>query len=73
MTDADRLKLLDAIRKSNKIMLTPVEVGPIIGCRPHNINLQVANDPSKLGFPVIKVGCNVKIPREAFLKWLDGQ
>lgn len=73
ITDLERKNMLDALRISDKLFLTPVEVAPILGCRPHNINLQVKDDASKLGFPVSKIGVNVKIPRAAFLKWFDGQ
>lgn len=73
MTDIDRKRMLDSLRQSDKLFLIPSEIAPVIGCNPYLINLQVKEDPSKLGFPVTKIGSSVRIPREAFLKWFDGQ
>ena len=64
---------IDEIRASDKTMLTPQDVAPVLGCYPYTINVQVKDDPTKLGFPVTKLGSRVKIPREAFLRWFEGQ
>ena len=60
------------IRASDKTMLTPADVAPILGCHPFSINTQAQADPSKLGFPVCVIGRRVKIPKQAFLNWLLG-
>lgn len=64
---------LAQLRTMDKAFITPLELSKVLGCQPYSINRQVASDPSALGFPVMKIGTNVRIPREAFLKWFDGQ
>jgi hypothetical protein len=63
---------ISEIRASDKLMLTPSDVAPVLGCHPYAINVQVKDDASKLGFPVSLIGTRVKIPREGFLRWFDG-
>ena len=64
---------VDEIRASNKDMLTPSDVAPVLGCHPFALNTQAKADPAKLGFPVSLVGTRLKIPRLAFLRWFDGE
>ena len=61
------------LMESDKEMLTPTDVAPILGCAPYSINVQCNEDPSKLGFSATLIGRNVKIPRRAFIKWLTGE
>lgn len=63
---------LNEIKQSDKVMLTPDEVSDVLGCNGYAINLQCKEDPRKLGFPVCVLGTRVKIPRVAFVKWLEG-
>ena len=63
---------LDEIRKSDKLMLIPGDVAEVLGCDQHSISLQARENPRLLGFPVCVLGSRVKIPREAFLKWVSG-
>lgn len=62
---------LTEIRESHKTMLVPADVADVLECMPYSINTQAQTDPSKLGFPVCVMGNRVKIPREAFLYWLQ--
>lgn len=62
---------LQEIRESRKEMLVPTDVADILECMPYSINSQAQTDPSKLGFPVCVMGTRVKIPRKAFLYWLQ--
>lgn len=64
---------LAQIRESEKDMLTPADVAPVLGVNPYSINIQARDDPSRLGFPVARIGCRVKIPREGFLAWMEGR
>lgn len=66
------MRTLQEVRESDKVMLVPADVAPILGCDPYNINLQAQQDPSKLGFPVIVLRRRVKIPREGFLRFMEG-
>lgn len=60
------------MRQSKKTVLTPNDVCEVLSCNRYEINLQAHNAPEKLGFPVVIVGTRVKIPREAFLRFWDG-
>ena len=60
---------LDEIRASDKTVLTPKEVAPVLGVNPQSIRVA---DPCDLGFPVIKVGSRTLIPRLAFLAVMEG-
>lgn len=60
---------LDEIRQSNKTVLTPKEVAPVLGVNPQSLR---EADPCDLGFPVIKVGKRTLIPRLAFLAVMEG-
>ena len=63
---------IEEIRESDKLMLIPTDVCDVLGCAPYSINVQAKEDPRKLGFPVCVIGTRVRIPREAFLKWMEG-
>jgi hypothetical protein len=64
---------LDEIRNSTKEVLTPAEVAPILGCDPQDIRVQTRLAPERLGFNVAVVGTRVKVPRLAFIRWVEGQ
>lgn len=52
--------------------LTPEQASEVLGCKPYAINVQAQANPSMLGFPVCVMGSRVRIPRRAFLRWLEG-
>lgn len=60
------------IRTMSKDFLTPAEVASAMGCDPQSIRVGAKIRPNALGFPVSVVGSRVKIPREGFLRWYDG-
>lgn len=66
-------RAMDALLATDKPMLTPADVAPVLGCHPYAINVQAKTDPAQLGFPVTIIGRRVKIPRLAFLAWLEGK
>lgn len=53
--------------------LTPKDIAPCLGCTAYAINQQAAADAGKLGFPVVIVGKRVKIPRKAFIRFMEGE
>ena len=55
---------------SDRETLTCKDVAPVIRCNHWALHEQALYDPDTLGFPVIVVGKNVKIPRRAFLRYL---
>ena len=63
---------LDEIRASDKTVLTPGDVAPVLGCDPQDIRVQARIAPDKLGFNVIIVGTRIKIPRIPFLNYMTG-
>ena len=66
------MQTLQEIKDSPKEILTPTEVAGVLRCDPYSINLQAQKDPSKLGFPVIVIGRRVKIPKAAFIRFVEG-
>lgn len=60
---------LDEIRTSDKAVLTPAEIAPVLGVNPQSIR---AADPVDLGFPVTKIGTRTLIPRKPFLQFVEG-
>ena len=64
---------LDDIRSNPKEFLTPREGAPIIGCTPYTINIWAKQCPERLGFPVNIMGTRVRIPKRAFLRWIEGK
>lgn len=61
---------LEEIKASDKAVLIPKDIAPILGCDPYTISIKARDCPEQLGFPVCRIGCRTKIPRKAFLKWL---
>ncbi len=63
---------IEDIKKMTKEILTPVEVAQILQCDAELIRFQARKDISSLGFPVSVMGSRIKIPRRAFIKWIEG-
>jgi len=64
---------IDDIRKMNKEILTPADIAPVLCCDPNTIRAQAERDIKQLGFPASKMGCRIKIPKQAFCDWYDGK
>lgn len=64
---------VDEMKGMSADYLTPKEIAPCLGCTAYAINQQAAADAGKLGFPVIMVGKRVKIPRKAFIRFMEGE
>ena len=62
---------IDEITRSTKEVLTPTDIAEVIGADPYGINRAARENPEGLGFPVIIIGNRVKIPRRAFLWWMQ--
>ena len=61
---------LAEIRASDKAVLTPADVAPVLGVNPQSIRVA---DPVDLGFPVTKIGTRTLIPRKPFLAFVEGR
>ena len=64
---------LTEIKASDKPMLTPADVAPVLGCDPQDIRVAARQRPDLLGFNFTVIGTRVKIPRLAFIKWMEGE
>lgn len=62
---------LSEIKQSDKVMLLPKDIAPVLGCHEHAIRL--AAKENDLPFPFFRSGNRVKIPRLPFLKWITGE
>ena len=63
---------LDDIRALDREYLIPREIAPILGCDPHDIRVAAKQRPELLGFNVSVIGSRVKIPKRAFIAWMEG-
>lgn len=63
---------LNEIRNLDREYLVPREVAPLLGCDQYSINVAAKQCPELLGFNVALIGSRVKIPRLAFIKWMEG-
>lgn len=61
---------IEDIKASDKVMLTPADVAPVLGCDAQDIRVAAKLAPERLGFSVSVIGTRVKIPRASFLKFL---
>lgn len=61
---------LEEIKKSDKVMLVPADIAPVLGIDAQGLRDQGRANPSALGFNVIVCGQCMKIPRRAFLRFL---
>lgn len=63
---------MEEIERSNKDMLIPKDIAPILGVHPYTISIQVKEDKkngrNSFPFPTILIGSRVKIPRIAFIE-----
>ena len=64
---------MDEIKQSKKDFLTPKDVATVLGVMPYSINLQAKKDINSLGFNVCMIGSVVKIPRKAFIDFMEVQ
>ena len=67
-----RLTLQD-IEEMDRSVLTPAIVADYLQCDQQTLRLQARLRPDLLGFPVICIGNRVKIPKEPFLAFCNGQ
>lgn len=63
---------LDEMKEMDREYLTPMQVCKVLHCHAYGINVAAREHPETLGFPVIMVGKRVKIPRRAFIKYMEG-
>lgn len=70
--EEDMGNCLEEIKAMTGDVITPAVAAGALGCDPHWIRLVAREDPKRLGFPVIVLRSRVKIPRLAFIKFMEG-
>lgn len=64
------------LKASEMDCVTAKDIAPILNCDPYKIVLQAKQDKAdginSLGFNVIVCGTRVKIPRRAFIAFMEG-
>ena len=63
---------LAEIRSLDRDVITPAEAAGALQCDPQYIRCAAAQCPEMLGFPIIRIGNRTKIPRLAFIRYMDG-
>ena len=64
---------LAELKELDKEVITPAEAASLLCCNPHWIREAARQDKSLLGFPVTIIRSRVKIPRLAFIRYLEGR
>lgn len=63
---------LKDLKKMESAVINADVAAQVLGCDPHYIRLEARLHPEKLGFPVIVMKKRVRIPRMAFVRYLEG-
>lgn len=63
---------LDELKAMDKPIITPKIAAQFLGCNPYSISIAARDCPERLGFPVSRIGARTKIPRLAFIRFLEG-
>ena len=61
---------IEDLIRSELVFVNPADIAGILHCDAQQIRVEARREPCRLGFPVVVVGHRVRIPREAFLKYL---
>lgn len=63
---------LEDIKNMDRDTITPAIAAKVLGCDPHYIRVAAKDKPELLGFPVSRIGSRTRIPRLAFIKFMEG-
>lgn len=63
---------LSEIRESGKMFLTPRDIAGVLGSDPQTIRVTARMQPERIGFSFTFTGNRMKIPRLAFLRFMEG-
>lgn len=66
------MQTLQEVEAHTGEVLTPKDVAKVLGCDAQTIRVQANRCPERLGFPVSIIGTRVRIPKEAFLRFMKG-
>ena len=62
----------EEIKQSEKLILTAQDVAPVLQCDPQTLRLAVRRQKELVGFNCSMIGQTLRIPRVAFIKWMEG-
>ena len=62
---------LDDIKAMDRETITPAIAAQVLGMDPHYIRIVARRTPERLGFPTIVYNSRTKIPRRAFIKFME--
>ena len=63
---------LAELKQLDKDVITPAQAAGVLGCNPQYIRVAARQRPELLGFPVTLIRSRVKIPRLAFIRYMEG-
>lgn len=63
---------LEDIKQKKTDVLTCKDVSGVLKCSEQTLHMQAQLRPELLGFPVVCIGNRVKIPKEPFIKFMEG-
>ena len=61
------------LKESNKLFVTADDVSEGLNCDPQTLRLAVREQKELVGFPCSMIGKTLRIPRPAFIKWVEGE
>lgn len=64
---------LEDVKAMDRGFLIPREVAELMGCDPQWLRVKARQNPEELPFPVWLVGNRVKVPKAAFIAWMEGK
>ena len=64
---------LENVKAMSTEVITPAVASELLGCDPQWLRIAARTRPDLLGFPVIVMGSRVKIPRRAFIRFMEGK
>lgn len=60
------------LKESDKLFVTADDVSEVLNCDPQTLRLAVRERKDLVGFPCSMIGKTLRIPRQAFIKWVEG-
>ena len=67
------MRTLEEVIACPREILVADDIADVLHVGAQDIRKQARKDPSKLGFPVIMAGYRMKIPKQAFIKFMCGE
>lgn len=60
------------LKQSEKLFVTADDVSEVLNCDPQTLRLAVREKKELVGFNCSMIGKTLRIPRQAFIKWVEG-